>query len=737
MARIRDELLTDISSKPFWLHDPVMYHALQASLLVSTVDQHQLQMLAPLLPALSILYSQAQEQNSKANLSSIELMLCGAAAGAVAKTILAPIDRIKLLYFVSPTRKLTFAAALKTCRTIMSNTGFLGLFKGNASAMWRVLPYSAITFTCFQRYQELLASLANSSGVSSPFSSHAITFCSGSLAGITATIATHPLDLVRARAGAYWALQPLYPTAFTGMRRIYSAEGIRGLYAGLAPSVVGIIPYAGISFYLFDQFKKFFADLTHVPVEQLNPLQALIAGGGASALASAAVHPLQVVRRRMQVFGVAADTPKYRHTWGALTDVYKREGLRHGLYKGLLVTWMKTPLATAISLALNDSFTRGLHAGKTEVMHAKTLGEGDELTPLQQVRIFLFGPPDEHSFPDSGEAKSPSTPARAHGGGAPAPRFSSLTLLAIGATAGCVAKTAIAPADNIKILFQVNSSRHFTLPNAARAGVDIVKNHGVTALWRGNSATLMRVAPYSAITYTTFERYMEVVTKLLDVPNPMLSAEDHARHSIWTKPALAKFISGGLAGSTATAITYPLDLMRTRMAASIWDPASKYQSYAQGFFEISRKEGLRSLWSGLTPTLLGIFPYAGLSFTIYHTLKELYVRNFLASVDGEPFTLRNPPVLAQMGCGALAAVLSQTVCYPLDIVRRRKQAGQLKGLGVVACFKSIWKQEGMRGFFRSLSMNWVKGPVAAGISFLANDRLKASVAMYSQNKRSL
>lgn len=60
--------------------------------------------------------------------------------------------------------------------------------------------------------------------------------------------------------------------------------------------------------------------------------------------------------------------------------------------------------------------------------------------------------------------------------------------------------------------------------------------------------------------------------------------------------------------------------MRARQAAHITS-APKYRSYIGGITEVARHEGVGALFSGLKPTLVGIVPYAGLSFSIFHTLK--------------------------------------------------------------------------------------------------------------------
>ena len=63
--------------------------------------------------------------------------------------------------------------------------------------------------------------------------------------------------------------------------------------------------------------------------------------------------------------------------------------------------------------------------------------------------------------------------------------------LVAGGVAGCVAKTVSAPLDRVKILFQV-SPRPFSLRLAGLEIISIFNTEGITALWRGNSATVFR-----------------------------------------------------------------------------------------------------------------------------------------------------------------------------------------------------------------------------------------------------
>src|SRR3546814_1465 len=76
--------------------------------------------------------------------------------------------------------------------------------------------------------------------------------------------------------------------------------------------------------------------------------------------------------------------------------------------------------------------------------------------------------------------------------------------LIAGGCAGMIAKSTVAPLDRTKILFQVTNEK-FQLRKIPRIKKQIVHNEGVLGLWKGNSATLLRVFPYSGIQFTTYE----------------------------------------------------------------------------------------------------------------------------------------------------------------------------------------------------------------------------------------
>ena len=261
-----------------------------------------------------------------------------------------------------------------------------------------------------------------------------------------------------------------------------------------------------------------------------------------------------------------------------------------------------------------------------------------------------------------------------------------------GAVAGALAKTVIAPLDRLKILFQTDPTRRFNIPAVWRMAQYINSTMGVRSFWRGHTATLVRVIPYSATNFFVFDRTKHFLESF---PESRLH------------PVALKFTAGAVSGSTAVCVTYPLEALRARLAVDL-DGTRYPGGYIQAVRSIVRSDGLISLYSGLRPTLLGIVPYAGTSFAVYESLKT----------DHMSFESR-------FAVGALAGILAQAITYPLDVVRRRMQVHPKEYTGMLMSLRRVVMEEGVvTGLYKGLSMNLIKGPLAVAISLNANDHIK-------------
>jgi len=268
-----------------------------------------------------------------------------------------------------------------------------------------------------------------------------------------------------------------------------------------------------------------------------------------------------------------------------------------------------------------------------------------------------------------------------------------------GGIAGITAKSVVSPLERVKILFQVKSKHYQHESGIFKTLFAIGQKEGVSGLFRGNLATVARIFPYAAIQFCTYEQ----VTKYI---------RQHHNSGASLSP-LQHLLAGSIAGAVSVVFTYPLDLARARLAVEVDQKPSLTTSLSRTF----RNEGIRGLYRGVNPTLLGIVPYAGINFSVFDTLKKQVPRSLYTDKGEIPIPLK-------LACGGLAGAMGQTVAYPLDVVRRRMQTAGHASIpqidqkhGTLSLAVDIIRKEGWRALFKGLSINYYKVVPAVSISF--------------------
>ena len=250
----------------------------------------------------------------------------------------------------------------------------------------------------------------------------------------------------------------------------------------------------------------------------------------------------------------------------------------------------------------------------------------------------------------------------------------------------------------------------------------IAKQEGAVALWRGTGAAVVRILPYSATTFAVFPAYVDALNAALGT-----RGDDAASG----RTVAARFLAGALAGTTATVITYPLDLLHARVSrAHARERRLRRRRRDAGPSAcFAALGGVRGLYFGIGPTLVGIVPYGGVSFATFESLKALYHRRELGD-DSATSAADSMPTTTSPAGGA-SGFLAQTVTHPLHVVVRRLMqvyGGEKYSEGLFQSLKTIYATEGIkRGLFRGVGLTWIKAPVAAAVGFTANDALQSAV----------
>ncbi|KAL9618604.1 MAG: hypothetical protein Q9160_006715 [Pyrenula sp. 1 TL-2023] len=318
-----------------------------------------------------------------------------------------------------------------------------------------------------------------------------------------------------------------------------------------------------------------------------------------------------------------------------------------------------------------------------------------------------------------------------------------------GGLAGCAAKTVVGPLDRVKILFQA-SNPQFAKYTGSWFGVatairDINQTDGLRGLFRGHSATLLRVFPYAGIKFLAYEQYRAIFIPSRD-------------KETWIR----RFASGASAGITSVFFTYPLEVIRVRLAFEtkkdsrssltrickqiyhehpIIPPSSS--TATEVIKQVAPRSGLVNFYRGFSTTMIGMIPYAGVSFLTHDTIGDLLRRPFISKFtviastvptsteETRPSqkprrTQLNAP--AELTSGALAGLVSQTASYPLEVIRRHMQVGGAVGDGhrlrMAEVAVRIWRERGWRGYFVGLTIGYLKVIPMSATSFFAYERLK-------------
>jgi len=429
----------------------------------------------------------------------IRNLLAGGIAGMLAKSFVAPIDRIKILYQVT-SAQFRLRDVPKVAYSIIEKEGTAALWKGNTATMIRVFPYSGIQFMVFdyckvyflnggstdrlQRQQnkrqnsdvagkkrhlpESISSSISTQQQSSTLSHRGTialpspsniqvvggtnknkeikkgltpieSLVSGMIAGTVSVLCTYPLDLARAQlavlrkkkkpklsstAGGVGTSLASTASSSSGTSHLdkqlgigssskqssrkgigyvlsntFQQNGARGLYRGITPTILGILPYSGVAFTINEQAKR---QITHITGRDPTTIERLQCGALSGLFAQTLAYPLEVTRRRMQTIGIVptsgvdsavvnfsgvsqvkpsvdefqgnktikqAAEPKLKIPTTTTTasqhhkppsmittmrHLFEEQGIR-GFYKGVSMNWVKGPIAFSISFTTFDT----------------------------------------------------------------------------------------------------------------------------------------------------------------------------------------------------------------------------------------------------------------------------------------------------------------------------------------------------------------------------------------------
>ncbi|KAK5017136.1 Mitochondrial dicarboxylate transporter [Cryomyces antarcticus] len=213
----------------------------------------------------------------------------------------------------------------------------------------------------------------------------------------------------------------------------------------------------------------------------------------------------------------------------------------------------------------------------------------------------------------------------------------------------------------------------------------VLRSDGVTGLYHGLSASLLRQLTYSTTRFGVYEELKELFSSSLSQPSfPTLVAM-----------ASTSGLLGGIAGN-------PADVLNVRMQHDAALPAGERRNYKHaidGLVRMTREEGWRSLWRGVWPNSMRAVLMTASQLASYDAFKRSLLTH-TALEDG---------LTTHFTASFLAGFVATTICSPVDVVKTRIMSAHTQQ-GLLTLLASIYRKEGWSWMFRG----WVPSFIRLG-----------------------
>ena len=261
-------------------------------------------------------------------LSFFKDFMAGGVSAAVSKTVVAPIERVKLLLQVQAASKQIAAqdqykGIVDAFVRIPKEQGIRSFWRGNLVNVIRYFPTQALNFAFKDRYKQVFMSgIDKKTQFGKWFLAN---LASGGAAGASSLCFVYPLDYARTRLSAdvgKSAAEREYTGLGNCLVKTFKTDGFIGLYRGFNMSIQGIIVYRAAYFGLYDTARGMLPDAKKTPLV-VNWMIAQCV----TTFAGIVSYPLDTVRRRMMMqSGRKASEVMYKGTIDCWKKIYQQEG---------------------------------------------------------------------------------------------------------------------------------------------------------------------------------------------------------------------------------------------------------------------------------------------------------------------------------------------------------------------------------------------------------------------------
>ena len=319
-----------------------------------------------------------------------------------------------------------------------------------------------------------------------------------------------------------------------------------------------------------------------------------------------------------------------------------------------------------------------------------------------------------------------------------------------GAAAGALTATLVCPLDVLKTRLQVQRGPPTGIgPNLSA----IVSEEGLRGLYRGLTPTLAALLPNWAVYFSVYDR-LKVVAASRGAARADAEAARRRAAGVAALPApsapapgtgpLAHMAAATGAGIATLAVTNPLWVVKTRLQTQTLRSAGAagavragggilYTGAADALLRIAREEGVRGLYAGFLPSLVGV-THVAIQFPLYERLKG-------ALAERAPGLVTPGGELGAAGLGLASAaskVAASALTYPHEVVRSHMHVeGSVSPAAVARTCRAIAADAGVPGFYRGCATNLLRTTPAAALTFTSYELIARQLRAAGARQREL
>nr|CDJ87713.1 Mitochondrial substrate solute carrier and Small-subunit processome and Transcription factor E2F dimerisation partner (TDP) domain containing protein [Haemonchus contortus] len=161
-----------------------------------------------------------------------------------------------------------------------------------------------------------------------------------------------------------------------------------------------------------------------------------------------------------------------------------------------------------------------------------------------------------------------------------------------------------------------------------------------------------------------------------------------------------------------------------RLPCAWYQRPGNFSGTIDAFVKITRNEGIRSLWSGLSPTLVMAVPATVFYYSLYDRLVTHFQYKLRCRRKLSPEKICPPDWMAAMFAGAMARTAAGTIVSPLEMIRTKMQSEQLNYRDIGQALRVTISTRGISGFYLGLLPTLLRDIPFSAIYWAAYDTLK-------------